>query len=194
MFFPSTSRLAGTPGDIPLLVRHFTEQFSRRMNRVIETIPSAAMDALRRYHWPGNIRELQNVIERAVIISTGPVLSVDVATLNFPRLPSGRKTRFSEIDKWRTSQRFGGNGASTDSESSQGMQLGCCRPERRSGTSCNETIHAPVENAKAWNHAWFGIAAAAILWTPLPVSITFSACQETGSLPSCWHRHAGSLI
>jgi len=93
-------------------------------------------------------------------------------TLNFQGWPSGRKTRFSEIDKWRTSQRFGGNGASTDSESSQGMQLGCCRPERRSGTSCNETIHASVENAKAWNHAWFGIAAAAILWTPLPVSIT----------------------
>jgi formate hydrogenlyase transcriptional activator len=53
------------------------------MNRLIETIPSAAMDALCRYHWPGNIRELQNVIERAVIISTGPVLSVDVADLKF---------------------------------------------------------------------------------------------------------------
>jgi formate hydrogenlyase transcriptional activator len=72
-------------GDIPLLVRHFTQQFSRRMNRVIETIPSAAMDALCRYHWPGNIRELQNVIERAVIISTGPALSVDVADLKFSK-------------------------------------------------------------------------------------------------------------
>jgi formate hydrogenlyase transcriptional activator len=72
-------------GDIPLLVRHFTQQFSRRMNRLIETIPSAAMDALSRYHWPGNIRELQNVIERAVIISTGPVLSVDVTDLKFPK-------------------------------------------------------------------------------------------------------------
>jgi formate hydrogenlyase transcriptional activator len=73
-------------GDIPLLVRHFTQQFSRRMNRVIETIPSAAMDALSRYHWPGNIRELQNVIERAVIISTGPTLSVDVADLKFSKV------------------------------------------------------------------------------------------------------------
>jgi formate hydrogenlyase transcriptional activator len=72
-------------GDIPLLVRHFTQQFSRRMNRVIETIPSTAMDALSRYHWPGNIRELQNVIERAVIISTGPVLSVDVTDLKSPK-------------------------------------------------------------------------------------------------------------
>jgi formate hydrogenlyase transcriptional activator len=68
-------------GDIPLLVRHFTQQFSRRMNKVIETIPSEAMDALCRYHWPGNIRELQNVIERAVIISAGPALRVDVTDL-----------------------------------------------------------------------------------------------------------------
>jgi formate hydrogenlyase transcriptional activator len=51
------------------------------MNRVIETIPSLTMDALCRYHWPGNIRELQNVIERAVILSAGPALSVDVADL-----------------------------------------------------------------------------------------------------------------
>jgi formate hydrogenlyase transcriptional activator len=72
-------------GDIPLLVRHFTQQFSRGMNKTIETIPSATMDALCRYHWPGNIRELQNVIERAVIISTGPALSVDVADLKFPK-------------------------------------------------------------------------------------------------------------
>jgi len=72
-------------GDIPLLVRHFTQQFSRHMKKVMETIPSATMDALCRYHWPGNIRELQNVIERAVIISTGPALSVDVADLKFPK-------------------------------------------------------------------------------------------------------------
>jgi formate hydrogenlyase transcriptional activator len=81
-------------GDIPLLARHFTQQFSRRMKKVIETIPSAAMDALCRYHWPGNIRELQNVIERAVIISTGPALSVDVADLKFAKTgpPAGKPT------------------------------------------------------------------------------------------------------
>ncbi len=73
-------------GDIPLLVRHFAQQFSRRMNKMIETIPSATMDALCRYHWPGNIRELQNVIERAVIVSTGPALNVDVADLKFSKV------------------------------------------------------------------------------------------------------------
>src|SRR5260370_25086317 len=70
-------------GDIPLLVRHFTQQFSRRMKKVMERIPSAAMDALCRYHWPGNIRELQNVIERAVIVSAGPALNAHVADLKF---------------------------------------------------------------------------------------------------------------
>jgi formate hydrogenlyase transcriptional activator len=67
--------------DIPLLVRHFVKEFSRRNHRVIDTIPSETMQALIRYQWPGNIRELQNVIERAVIISGGPVLNVAVAEL-----------------------------------------------------------------------------------------------------------------
>src|SRR5260370_12187262 len=72
-------------GDIPLLVRHFTQQFSRRMNRVIETIPSAPMAALCRYHWPGHKRELQSVIERAVLISPGPILRVAARAPKFPK-------------------------------------------------------------------------------------------------------------
>jgi formate hydrogenlyase transcriptional activator len=67
--------------DIPLLVRHFVQQFSRRMSRGVETIPSETMNTLVRYDWPGNIRELQNVIERAVIVSTGPVLKVSLDDL-----------------------------------------------------------------------------------------------------------------
>lgn len=69
------------PEDIPLLVRHFVQQFSRRNNRNIDTIPSEVMDALVHYHWPGNIRELQNVIERGVIVSRGSVLKVPIADL-----------------------------------------------------------------------------------------------------------------
>jgi len=79
--------LRDRPEDIPLLVRHFVQQFSRRNNRSIDTIPSETMEGLVRYHWPGNIRELQNVIERAVIISTGPVLKVAVADLKPSRRP-----------------------------------------------------------------------------------------------------------
>jgi formate hydrogenlyase transcriptional activator len=73
--------LRDRPGDIPLLVRHFVEQFARRMNKTIETIPVETMNALARYQWPGNIRELQNLIERAMILSNGPVLRVPLADL-----------------------------------------------------------------------------------------------------------------
>ncbi len=60
--------------DIPLLVRHFVRQFARRMNKTIQGISSETMEALIRYPWPGNIRELQNVIERSVIVyEKGPV-------------------------------------------------------------------------------------------------------------------------
>ena len=67
--------------DIPLLVRHFTQHFARRMNRAIDTIPSETMEALIRHSWPGNIRELQNLIEHSVILSPGPVLRVPLAGL-----------------------------------------------------------------------------------------------------------------
>jgi transcriptional regulator with GAF, ATPase, and Fis domain len=71
--------LRDRPGDIPLLVRHFAEEFSRRLNKRIETISSETMNALCQYHWPGNVRELQNVIERAVILSRGLALAVALA-------------------------------------------------------------------------------------------------------------------
>jgi formate hydrogenlyase transcriptional activator len=68
--------------DIPTLVRHFAQQFARRMKKTIETIPAETMGALTEYDWPGNIRELQNLIERAVILSPGPTLNVPVMALN----------------------------------------------------------------------------------------------------------------
>jgi formate hydrogenlyase transcriptional activator len=68
--------------DIPMLVRHFAQQFARRMKKKIETIPAETMDALSRYDWPGNIRELQNLLERAVILSSGPTLDVPVDALD----------------------------------------------------------------------------------------------------------------
>jgi len=68
--------------DIPLLVQHFVERFSRRMNRNIESVPKQGMDALINYSWPGNVRELENVIERAVILSPGTELKVPVGELS----------------------------------------------------------------------------------------------------------------
>jgi DNA-binding NtrC family response regulator len=68
-------------GDIPLLVRHFVEKYAQRMNKRIETIPEEAMTALCRYTWPGNIRELQNFIERAVILTPDSVLKIQMDQL-----------------------------------------------------------------------------------------------------------------
>jgi DNA-binding NtrC family response regulator len=68
-------------GDIPLIVRHYLEKYSQRMNKQVETIPSEAMAALSSYPWPGNIRELQNFIERSVILTSGNVLSVPAKEL-----------------------------------------------------------------------------------------------------------------
>src|ERR1700690_1633194 len=61
--------------DIPVLVTHFVKMFSRRMGKQIESIPSEMMAAFQWYSWPGNIRELQNLVERAVILSRDGVLS-----------------------------------------------------------------------------------------------------------------------
>jgi formate hydrogenlyase transcriptional activator len=60
--------------DIPVLVEHFVRKISARVNKSINTIPEDVMELLKLHDWPGNIRELQNVIERAVVLSPGPVL------------------------------------------------------------------------------------------------------------------------
>jgi len=67
--------------DIPILVHHFSNKYARRMGRKIESIPKEAMDALSRYAWPGNIRELQNLMERAVLLSTGSSLRVPLGEI-----------------------------------------------------------------------------------------------------------------
>ena len=68
-------------GDIPLLVRHFVDTYAHRINKPIETIPEEAMAELCHYSWPGNVRELQSFIERAVILTSGEVLRVQISDL-----------------------------------------------------------------------------------------------------------------
>jgi formate hydrogenlyase transcriptional activator len=67
--------------DIPLLVRYFVQYFSRRLNKTVQYIPADAMDALSNYAWPGNIRELENLLERAVLLSPGKELRVPLSEL-----------------------------------------------------------------------------------------------------------------
>jgi formate hydrogenlyase transcriptional activator len=71
--------------DIPMLVRYFAQKYARRMNRDIETIPAETLAALQRYRWQGNVRELENLIERAVILSPGRVLRVPLTELKAAR-------------------------------------------------------------------------------------------------------------
>src|SRR5271157_2818614 len=81
--FPiSIPPLRERPEDIPLLVRHFVQQFAQQMNKTIDAISTETMEALARYPWPGNIRELQNVIERAVVVHTKGKLSVKQSWLS----------------------------------------------------------------------------------------------------------------
>jgi PAS domain S-box-containing protein len=68
--------------DIPLLVQAFAKEFGRTMGKTVASIPRATMEALKRYPWPGNIRELRNVIERAMIVTQGPVLQVELPFLS----------------------------------------------------------------------------------------------------------------
>jgi formate hydrogenlyase transcriptional activator len=69
------------PEDIPLLVRYFTQKYARRMEKGIETIPSDALKKLSQWHWPGNIRELENFVERAVILTRGRSLEFPLSEL-----------------------------------------------------------------------------------------------------------------
>ncbi len=80
--------------DIPALVEHFVAKFSREMNKRIETIPAEVVDVLRLHDWPGNIRELENFIRRAVIMSWGPSLRPPLAELqHMPKADAGTVNR-----------------------------------------------------------------------------------------------------
>ena len=85
--------------DIPLLVSYFTYQYAARMGKEIAAIPSEAMEHLVRYSWPGNIRELQNLVERAVILSAGPTLKVPLEMLRTKREPSPAAGSLEEAER-----------------------------------------------------------------------------------------------
>jgi transcriptional regulator with GAF, ATPase, and Fis domain len=83
--------------DIPLLVRRFVDELSQRLCKHVEVIPAENMATLQQYRWPGNIRELRNVVERAMILATGPRL-----TLTLPAAPAGthqRSARLADVER-----------------------------------------------------------------------------------------------
>ena len=92
------------PEDIPPLVRHFAHQFARLMNKTIDGISPETIDALTQYPWPGNIRELQNVIERSVVVHQKGILTVKKCCLSgqaSQRNPSRQSFRRSAIEDRR---------------------------------------------------------------------------------------------
>jgi formate hydrogenlyase transcriptional activator len=81
--------------DIPLLTRYFVQKHAQRMGRNIDTIPTSALEALTRYDWPGNIRELQNLIERSVILTNGSTLHIAMPDLIEKSAPASLHSRIS---------------------------------------------------------------------------------------------------
>ena len=94
VFAVTTPPLRDRPEDIPALARHFTRKYALKMDRQIDKIPSETMQALTEWHWPGNIRELENFIERSVILSKGPSLRAPLSELreDSPEAASGSAT------------------------------------------------------------------------------------------------------
>jgi formate hydrogenlyase transcriptional activator len=80
--------------DIPQLVMFFLSRFSKRFGKKVDALSEETMDRLVNYQWPGNIRELQNVIERAVVVSQGPVLELDRDLTPVP--PDGSRSKADE--------------------------------------------------------------------------------------------------
>ena len=148
--------------DIPLLVWHFVRQFAGRMKRKYTGISAETMSALCEYDWPGNIRELQNLIERAVILSPGPVLRVPVrdlhhCTITVPR--GGQSQTLEEADRAHILQTLketkwvvgGSNGAAArlgmhrSTLQFRMKKLGIVRPGREDDTRLESPSPAPIE-------------------------------------------------
>jgi formate hydrogenlyase transcriptional activator len=90
--------------DIPLLTRYFIQKHAQRLDRKVDRIPTQALETLMNYDWPGNIRELQNVIERSVILSNGRDLRVDTPEMiggSSPLGPRGRRSSDAADDAER---------------------------------------------------------------------------------------------
>ena len=84
--------------DVPVLVRYFAQKFARQLNRQVERIPADTMDALTAYAWPGNIRELENLVERAVILSTGRDLVVPLSELKVSHAANHHTAQVSTLE------------------------------------------------------------------------------------------------
>ena len=126
--------------DIPLLTRYFVQKHAQRMGRNIDTIPTSVLDALTNYHWPGNIRELQNVLERSVILTNGSVLQVPMTELTGKTIPITVERKLVG----GTAQRRTGE----DPEGAGGSQGASRRSGRRCGSTGTEANDLAIPHAQ----------------------------------------------
>ena len=98
--FPiTTPPLRDHPEDIPILARHFTKKYAKKMARTIDKIPTDTMRALVSWTWPGNVRELENFVERSVILSKGPSLRAPLAELRDAELDASGGSTMEEVER-----------------------------------------------------------------------------------------------
>ena len=113
--------------DIPLLVKFFVQKYSPRVDRRIESIDASTMDRLVNYPWPGNIRELENIVERALILAGSPVLSIDpeILPLDVPTTrPSRRGTSAAETEAANGATIDGGANGESQADDLDSVQRG----------------------------------------------------------------------
>ena len=129
--------------DIPLLIWRFVDEFSSVFGKRIEGIARESMDALQRYRWPGNIRELRNVVERAMVVASGPMLTIHSA-ITVAATVAGRSDRLTDVERahirnvleavgWRirgTGRAADRLGMKASTLESRMAKLGLKRPER----------------------------------------------------------------
>ena len=137
--FPITvPPLRERPEDIPLLVNFFAQKFAQQMKKRIETVPKETMAALASYHWPGNIRELQNLVERGVILSRGSSLEIPLTELKESTKAPGHTngaTSLEAVEREHILQYFGR------------VELGDWRSHRSSSASRPQSHHSQSPNA-----------------------------------------------
>ncbi len=115
-------------GDIPLLVQHYVDKYTSRMNKQIESIPEETMAALCSYSWPGNIRELQNLIERSVILTPGNVLQIQLNDLQQSNpIPSTMAGTLEDVERQRILQALQEAGAVIGGRHGAAARLGLKR-------------------------------------------------------------------
>ena len=162
--FPiSIPPLRERPEDVPLLVRYFVQKFSRRQNKTVEYVPADVMDALTHYSWPGNIRELENLIERAVLLSPGKELRIPLSELRnsspMPRPHCFRRRRTSrrlvrrDAAARRVHRHAGRNAAPAHFARVAANRVAHRRPQRRCAAPRHQAHHAASPHAEVRHQA-----------------------------------------